>query len=154
MAWCSSSLIPSYGMSFGVLFSVLPVHSSSDCLFGLLGARSTCVYRIGSMPSYWPQQIWKSDISPKCWSAKYGMPLLFRCIGNIYFPLTTFSSCFVIKLLRRRILRGVLCGLLHSLWARVIEDSRENSSLTEARRRDEFHSLHNRWRLISLSLFL
>ena len=140
----TSSLIPSYGMSFGVPFSVLPVPSSSDCLFGLLGARSTCVYQSGSTPSCWLRQIWKSDISPKCWSARFRMLSLYRRILSIYFPLTMSNNNLIIELLRRRILRVVLYGLLRSLLAKVIGDSRENSSLTEARRRDEFRSLHNR----------
>ena len=86
------------------------------------------VYRNGSTPSYWPRQIWKSDTSPKCWSARFRMLSLYRRIWSIHFPLTMSNNYLIIKLLRRRILRGVRYGLMHYLWVRVIEDSRENSS--------------------------
>ena len=66
------------------------------------------------------------------------MLLFIRCIGDIYFQLTTFSSCFIIKFFQIRIPRGVLYELLHSLWARAIGDSKENSSHMEARQRDGF----------------
>ena len=54
------------------------------------------VYRNRSTPSYWPQQIWKSDTSPKYWSARFRMLSLCRRIWSIYFPLTIIlsSSCF------------------------------------------------------------
>ena len=72
------------------------------------------VYRNGSTPSYWPQQIWKSDTSPKCWSARFRMLSLCRRVLSIYFPLTMSNNYLIIKLLQRQIVRGARFEHQHS----------------------------------------
>ena len=120
-----------------------------DRSYGVPSARSFILLGL-SIWSPW-REIYAKLLATAGWSAKYGMLLFIRCIGDIYFQLTTFSSCFIIKFFQIRIPRGVLYELLHSLWARAIGDSKENSSPMEARQRDGFRSLYNRWQLIFLS---
>ena len=120
-----------------------------DRSYGVSSARSFTLLGL-SIWTPW-REIYAKLLATTGRSAKYGMLLFIRCIGDIYFQLTTFSSCFIIKFFQIRIPRGVLYELLHSLWARVIEDLRDIFFLMEARLWDEFRSLHNRWQLISLS---
>ena len=103
-----------------------------DRSYGVPSARSFILLGLSTWTPW--REIYAKLLATAGWSAKYGMLLFIRCIGDIYFQLTTFSSCFIIKFFQIRILRGVRYELLHSLWARVIEDSRDIFFLMAMRR--------------------
>ena len=126
-----------------VMYIIDLVSFFPDRSYGVPPARSFIPLGLSTWTPW--REIYAKLLVTAGWSAKYGMLLLIRCIGDIYFQLTTFSSCFIIKFFQIRIPRGVCYELLHSLWARVIEDLRDIFSLMEARLWDEFCSLHNRW---------
>ena len=96
-----------------VMYIIDLVSFCLDRSYGVPSARSFILLGLSTWTPWC--EIYAKLLVTAGWSAKYGMLLFIRCIGDIYFQSTTFSSCFIIKFFQIRIPRGVLYELLHSL---------------------------------------